>query len=146
MEKFDYDQFKELVLLQIKKLNVKVQDYDDYVQEAYLYILNRKKKVDLSDKYIYGDIQNGILNYARKLGRNKHVLQLENFLIPYVKTNEKLIDVVNELCEYEYGYLIIYNKIYGYSVKELSDVFDLTENKIYYEINKIMDKLNWVYR
>ena len=144
----DFLQFKDLVILQLRKLNIDVQEYDDFIQECWLYIMRRKNKVNIHDQYIYGDISNGIFNYLRKLNRY-HNRNLLTYLEP-TGASEDLIkgviaeETIDELLGLEYGYLVLYNRIYGYSVSELSEYFGLSENKIYYEINKIISDLDWV--
>lgn len=140
----EYDKLKEIVSKQLSRYHIDKGDYDDYVHECYIYIVNRKGKFDINDIYIYGDVRNAILNYFKY---NKRFIMGD--IIPNLHGDldnaeyRELIDLVES---YDYGYLVVYRYIYGYSVKELSDMFNLKESKIYYEINKITESLNWVYR
>ena len=148
----DYKKLKNLIILQLKKLNINLQDYEDYIQEIVLYILNRKHEIKLDDKFIYGDIRNGIINYFKKDIKFKNIILVND--IDNIKKNKIILQkqynidfhlLRDELKKYEYGYLFYFNKIEGFTVKELSFIYNLKKDKIYYEINKIKDKINWVY-
>lgn len=137
----DFNRFEKLVIIQLLKLKINKSDYDDFIQECFLYILRRKGKIDLGDKYIYGDISNAIFNYVNKLHKyNKLLYNLSIEKIPDIFNHYDRLniqDYIEDILLYDYGYLVIYNRLYGYSIKELSDIFNLSESKVYYEIDKI---------
>lgn len=145
----EFNKFKTLVIMQLSKYNIKGFDYDDYIQEAFLYVFRRKGKIDLTDRYIYGDISNGVNNYLKKELNYRYNVKLnpdENLdhLIELNIENTNAI-TIRDIMEYEYGYLLLLNRVYGYSGDELSIMFNLHKNKIYLEINKIIDELKGVY-
>lgn len=119
--------------------------WNDASQEAYLYILNRKGVVDLKDKYIYGDIKNGIINFAKGIWKNEYSELTDNIIYKCHVTDDSgkvaIIDLEDKLLDYEYGYLFILHYLDDISVKDLSNRYNITENKIYYELIKIKEHL-----
>ena len=147
MDQDSYNRLREMVIKQLYKYNVNACDRDDFVSEVYLYILNRKGIVDVNDIYIYGDIANGILNYLKKEVKHRHYGINEHVLKDMVSSDSGAISLMEleELAlEFEYGYLFIDHYIYDIAVEDLADKYNISQNKIYYEINKIKGGLNWV--
>lgn len=148
----ELDKLKELAYKQLRnKKYIKREDWDDYVQEVWIYIYNRKGAVDIEDPYIYGDIKNSIINSTRSRKNIYSELHLSDKVIHLQKYNSdnptyELFELEDMVLNYEYGYLFIDRYILDISVDELVKKYNISRYKIYHELSKIRDDIKWVYK